>query len=547
MPKLHLVGITPDHRGLVLSEHARSKRGDMVLEIDDRLLEAIEKAQRLRTRDEGHGLESAALPSKRIAVNGDAATVARLSPREIQQRLRAGESITAMARSSGTDEAWIRRFAAPVLAEQAKVIEQARTLTLTKRGVGPSGATLGPSVAANVIDRGVPLTLPDLDAGWGAYQRPEGGWHVTFTFPLRGRRQTAEWELDVAAGDLTARNKLASELGWREPGKRLPQPAPARSAPAPKRPARGATAAVPGAPSAPDQGSATEGAAGPDEASGLETAAVEAPSPSGVASDVTTGAESATLNEHVMTGGPGSVLTGDATTGGPAGVLTGDSTTGTSSGGAVSRAETGAESGAATDNAMAGAAPGAVAGPARAGAAKTAAGDTESAQSLPLGDPEPEALPSSGGLVRKAPAPARKPAARKAPASKTPTRKPAAPAAKRAAAAVTETAAQSVAPVPSADPDTGPSRRAGSMPPTDLDVVDVLDDFPLLDEHDRPDTVIVLPPSPEDEAGDWRQASGSTEPEEQDDGPTGPISLRARPQPAPVGPPPAPPGGPPAP
>jgi hypothetical protein len=518
MPKLHLVGITPDHRGLVLSEHARSKRGDMVLEIDDRLLEAIEKAQRLRTRDEGHGLESAALPSKRIAVNGDAATVARLSPREIQQRLRAGESITAMARSSGTDEAWIRRFAAPVLAEQAKVIEQARTLTLTKRGVGPSGATLGPSVAANVIDRGVPLTLPDLDAGWGAYQRPEGGWHVTFTFPLRGRRQTAEWELDVAAGDLTARNKLASELGWREPGKRLPQPA--RSAPAPKRPARGTSAAVPGAPTAPDQGSATEqGAAGPDEASGRETAAVEAPGPSGVASDVTTGAESGALNDDVMTGAPAGMLTGDATSGGPAGVLTGDAT--------------------------AGAASGAVTGPAKAAGAKTAAGDAESAQSLPLDDPEPEALPSAG-LARKAPAPARKPPARKAPASKTAPRKPAAPAAKRAAAAVTETAAQSVAPVPSTDPDTGPSRRAGSMPPTDLDVVDVLDGFPLLDEDDRPDTVIVLPPSPEDEAGDWRQASASTEPEEHD-GPTGPISLSARPQPAPVGPPPAPPGGPPAP
>ncbi|HEY0397661.1 MAG TPA: hypothetical protein VGF00_04705, partial [Acidimicrobiia bacterium] len=152
----------------------------------------------------------------------------------------------------------------------------------------------------------------------------------------------------------------------------------------------------------------------------------------------------------------------------------------------------------------------------------------------------------SGGLVNKAPAPARKPPARKAPASKVPARRPAASAAKRAAAAVTEAAAQSVAPVSSTDPDTGPSRRAGAMPPTDLDVVDVLDGFPLLDEDDRPDTVIVLPPSPEDEAGDWRQSSASTEPEEHDR-PTGPISLRARPQPAPVGPPPAPPGGPPAP
>ena len=52
MPKLFLVGITPDHRGLVLSEHARAKRGDMVLEIDDRLLEAIDKANRLRTQGE---------------------------------------------------------------------------------------------------------------------------------------------------------------------------------------------------------------------------------------------------------------------------------------------------------------------------------------------------------------------------------------------------------------------------------------------------------------------------------------------------------------
>ncbi len=217
----------------MLSEHARAKRGDMVLEIDDRLLEAIDKAHRLRSHDEGHRLQSAALPTKRDDRNGEA-TVQRLSPREIQQRLRAGESVAALARSSGTDEAWIRRFAAPVLAEQAKVVDRARTLTLTKRGVGPSGATLGPAVAANVIDRGVPLTLPELEAAWSAYQHPEGGWRVTFTFRLRGRRQTAEWEIDPDTGDLAAGNKMASELGWREPGRRLPHPKPAKVT-APKR------------------------------------------------------------------------------------------------------------------------------------------------------------------------------------------------------------------------------------------------------------------------------------------------------------------------
>jgi hypothetical protein len=264
MPKLHLVGITPDHRGLVLSEHARAKRGDMVLEIDDRLIEAIEKAQRLRTRDEGERLESNALPSKRGDVNGDGEVV--VTPREIQQRLRAGESIAAIARSSGTEEAWIRRFAAPVLAEQARIIEQARSLTCTKRGVGPSGAVLGPAVAANVIDRGVPLTLPELEAGWGAYQRPEGRWHVTFTLPLRGRRQTAEWELDVATGELTARNKLASELGWRETGKKLPQPKPAKAPAAKRPPAKKPETAAPEPAEAPPAGEAVSDAAPQDHA-----------------------------------------------------------------------------------------------------------------------------------------------------------------------------------------------------------------------------------------------------------------------------------------
>ena len=112
--------------------------------------------------------------------------------------------------------------------------------------MGPSAASLGPAVAANVIDRGVPLTLPDLEAGWGAYQHPQGAWHVTFVFPLRGRRQTAEWEIDLTTGELTARNKLASELGWREVGKKLPQPKPAKVA-APKRAPAGRPEAGPAA------------------------------------------------------------------------------------------------------------------------------------------------------------------------------------------------------------------------------------------------------------------------------------------------------------
>jgi len=238
MPKLHLVGITPDHKGLVLSEHARSKRGDLVLEIDERLVEAVEKAQRLRARDEGHSLESNALPTKRDSMPGDGTAATRLSPREIQQRLRMGETVAALAKSSGVDEAWIERFAPPVLAEQARIVERARGLTFTKGRLGASGVTLGPAVAANVIEKGVPLTLPEIEAGWAAYQRHDGTWCVSFSFSYRGRRQSAEWDLDPATKELAARNKLATDLAYREAGKKLPQPAATPPVPAPAPAAR---------------------------------------------------------------------------------------------------------------------------------------------------------------------------------------------------------------------------------------------------------------------------------------------------------------------
>jgi hypothetical protein len=410
MPKLHLVGITPDHRGLVLSEHARAKRGDMVLEIDDRLLEAIDKANRLRTRDEGVRLESNALPSKRGDADGDAAVAGRPTPREIQQRLRAGESVAALARTSGTDEAWIRRFAAPVLAEQAKVIDLARSVTFTKRGVGPSGAALGQAVAANVIDRGVPLTLPDLEAGWGAYQHPEGGWRVTFTFPLRGRRQTAEWEIEPGTGQLTARNKLATELGWRESGRKLPQPKPVKAT-ATKRAGKAQPV------------KADEAAVSGTAATGTATAAT------GRAT-----AETATAEPAAADGVPADAPSADA----PAG---------------------------------------------DAPSAGTGSGDAapdDAPQTLPLQDET--AHTQVVGLVRRVSMPQRPEPASKA--GKAPASKPKAP---RAPAAKTESPAETVVPVPE-----------GSMPPTDLDAVDVVVDLRTTDDEAmREPAPLGSPPAPQ--------------------------------------------------
>jgi hypothetical protein len=150
--------------------------------------------------------------------------------------------------------------------------------------------------------------------------------------------------------------------------------------------------------------------------------------------------------------------------------------------------------------------------------------------------PTPDDSATKAPTARKAPR-----TARKAPAPKPSVTKPVTTA-KRTAAAAAEAPAQSVVPVTPADAEAdsdsdadseGPGRAAGSMPPTDLDVVDAPGGVPA-PADDEPETVIILPPSPEDQAT------------MDDDGPTGPISMLARPQPASLGARPAPQGGPPA-
>jgi hypothetical protein len=243
MPKLHIVGISADHKGLILSERARAKSGDLVLEIGDDLISAIDEARRRRIHDEANTIVSAALPTRRDGLDTTSGRQSRLSPREIQRRLRMGESIGAVARRAAVEEAWVDKFAPPVFAEQARVVERAQRLVYSRPRVGLSGAPLGDSVMANLADRGIRLTISELDDGWKAYQRRDDVWCVRFEYSARNRKQTAEWDLYADTGELVARNRLASELAYLDPRRRrrriapLPDPETAKT-PASTSPAR---------------------------------------------------------------------------------------------------------------------------------------------------------------------------------------------------------------------------------------------------------------------------------------------------------------------
>lgn len=208
MQRLHLVGFTSELDGLIFSAKTGARSGGYVVALDGELLDAIREVLERRDRSSSHPAPAASFAPARPA-QGSA-----LAPREIQARLRAGRRIEDVAMEAGVDDDWVRRFAAPVLAERAHVAARAHAAVLDVEGRGGSSESLGRSVATNLAAEGAVLTPDELDGGWDAYQLRETQWVVEFRAPLRTRDQAARWGFDVRTGRLTALNERATELGW---------------------------------------------------------------------------------------------------------------------------------------------------------------------------------------------------------------------------------------------------------------------------------------------------------------------------------------------
>jgi hypothetical protein len=113
------------------------------------------------------------------------------SPREIQARVRGGESAEVVAAETGWPLDKVLRYAEPLLAERAFIAEQAQSVEIRRSG---GGATLLESAHAALDDAG---SSADRDAiGWDAWRREDGKWIVTATYSDRGGAHVAQWSYD---------------------------------------------------------------------------------------------------------------------------------------------------------------------------------------------------------------------------------------------------------------------------------------------------------------------------------------------------------------
>jgi hypothetical protein len=133
-----------------------------------------------------------------------------LRPRDIQARIRAGESPEDVAAAAKTAVESIMVFATPVLAERAHVAQSALRASVRRRSGESSsaGATLGE--AAEIFFGS--HTLHDEDVEWDAWRQPDGRWALVATYTLDGRERAAEFSHDLPGRYVVAENDEARIL-----------------------------------------------------------------------------------------------------------------------------------------------------------------------------------------------------------------------------------------------------------------------------------------------------------------------------------------------
>jgi hypothetical protein len=144
-----------------------------------------------------------------------------LRPRDIQTRIRGGETPESVAQAAQTTIEKIMVFAAPVLAERAHVAQRAQSSSL-RRKAGDTGArTLGEAVSAHLHSFNVDPAVVE----WDAWRREDGRWTLTGSFRTSQRKGKATFAYDTRGNFVTSEDEDARWLVGESVGR------PAASAP----------------------------------------------------------------------------------------------------------------------------------------------------------------------------------------------------------------------------------------------------------------------------------------------------------------------------
>ena len=111
-----------------------------------------------------------------------------ISIKEIQARLRAGESMESIADAGNVSLEKVERYSHPILQERSYIISLAQKAELKKLKV-----TLMQAVEEKLVPRGV----ESKSFEWNTYRNDDGTWQVLLEYPTRDGSGHAEWRFET--------------------------------------------------------------------------------------------------------------------------------------------------------------------------------------------------------------------------------------------------------------------------------------------------------------------------------------------------------------
>jgi Protein of unknown function (DUF3071) len=142
----------------------------------------------------------------------------QMRPREIQSRIRAGESVEQVAAAAGVPANRVERFAYPVLLERSRTAELAQRAHPIRED-GPDVQELGEVVAQAFTARGQDYSA----ATWDSWKGEDGKWVIQLTWTAGRSHNRAHWAFHPGAhgGTVTPLDDHALDLLDPNPNRQL--------------------------------------------------------------------------------------------------------------------------------------------------------------------------------------------------------------------------------------------------------------------------------------------------------------------------------------
>jgi hypothetical protein len=176
MVELELVGLSEDGRQLVLADAAGD---EFVVPLDGRL-RALVRNGRVPTGQLESSMESAQAQSA-------------LRPRDIQARIRAGQTPESVAEIAQVPVDKIMSYAVPVMAERQHMAERAQRSAVRRRNTEGPTLQLWDAVALQLRTEQV----DPMSCQWDAWRREDGRWTVTASYRVEQGERTGTFAFDA--------------------------------------------------------------------------------------------------------------------------------------------------------------------------------------------------------------------------------------------------------------------------------------------------------------------------------------------------------------